>query len=72
MKFAILQIHPEVFRQLLQLPENAIVRRINVPHDKYGVVEVTVENVGWETAEAQVIMTTTGQMVDGEIDWGFE
>jgi len=72
MKFAILQIHPEVFRQLLQLPENAIVRAINVPHNRYGAVEVTLENVGWETAEGQMMMSTDGQIVDGKIDWGFE
>jgi len=71
MKMAILCIHPAIFRELLQLPDDAVIRNIHVPHDRYGVLEVTIEGAGWETAEGQVLMSTTGQIVDNKIDWGF-
>jgi hypothetical protein len=70
MKAAIIVIDPELFRELLQLPEKAIVRRINVPYDRYGIIEIVLENVGWETAEGQYILhTPPATIVDSKIDW---
>ena len=71
MKLAILRMSPEVFRELLQLPDGALLRGVSTNMNEYCVLELLVEGVGWETAEGNKIMIApSAKITDGVIDWG--
>ena len=55
-KMAILTATPEVIRELLQLPDNAVIRNIRSRYDYYGNLEIVVEGVGWDIMEGQPVM----------------
>ena len=71
-KMAILRITPEVLRNILQLPDNCEVVRVDTAFDCRGVIEVVLEGVGWDTAEGMAILRCDhAVMTDGKIDWRF-
>lgn len=68
-KLAILQISPELLRELFQLPDGAEVLDLRVPIDYRGLLEVKIAGAGWPTLEGQAIMRTVGT-VTREFDAG--
>lgn len=80
-KMAVLRLTAEAFRELLQLPPEVEVLRVNVPYDMRGRLDIVIEGVGWDVPENGAICPTYGSVtrqVDGEgsvlrstIDWGF-
>jgi hypothetical protein len=77
---AILQIHPAYLRELLQLPDGATLDRIEVPHDRAGLLELRIRGAGWPTVPGEMLTRTTGTVTvlrDAEgrevartVDWG--
>ena len=68
-RFAMFDITPEYLSILLQLPEGATLRAVDCPADRFGVMRIVVEGVGWETYEGQTIHQTVSTITDGKIDW---
>jgi len=69
-RFAMFDITPECLSVLLQLPEGAILRRVEAPADRYGTMRIVLEGVGWETPEGgEIIRTPTATITNGTIDW---
>lgn len=74
-RMAILEIHPQAFRDLLQLPEGAEISDLRLNIDRRGVLEVKIDGAGWEVREGECLMRTTGTVTTEEngrrcIDWG--
>lgn len=74
-RMAILEIHPQAFRDLLQLPEGAEISDLRLNIDRRGVLEVKIDGAGWEVREGECLMRTTGTVTTDEngrrcIDWG--
>lgn len=74
-RMAILEIHPKIFRDLLQLPDGAEISDLRVNIDRRGVLEVKIDGAGWEVREGECLMRTTGTVTTDElgrrvIDWG--
>lgn len=57
---AILQIHPAELRELLQLPDGATLDRIEVPHDRAGLLEMRIRGAGWPTVPGEMLTRTRG------------
>lgn len=80
LRLAILQITPELLRELFQLPDGAEILDLRVPIDYRGLLEVKIMGAGWQTLEGQGIMRTVGTVkqeydaeggvVNRSIDWG--
>ncbi|MFA6204401.1 MAG: hypothetical protein WC710_14580 [Gallionella sp.] len=76
----ILQITPEILRELFQLPEGAEILDLHIPMSYRGLLEVRVMGAGWPTMEGYSIMRTGGTVqkeydADGKVvsrivDWG--
>ena len=71
-RMAILQIAPELLREIFCLPEGAEIVDLRVPVERMGVLEVKISGAGWPTPEGNVIMRTTGTMTKSDrcIDLG--
>lgn len=79
-QLAILQISPELLRELFQLPDGAEVLDLRVPIDYRGLLDVKIAGAGWPTLEGQAIRRTTGTVtrefsaegveVRRSINWG--
>jgi hypothetical protein len=74
MKRAIITATPEFLREVLHIPDGAIITDIRVPFDNPGILEIALEGAGWETPEgfyiqkAQVgTVKKNGDKLD--IDW---
>jgi hypothetical protein len=80
MKLAILQVSPDMLRELFQLPEGAEILDLRIPLDYRGLLEVKICGAGWETLEGQPIQRVVGTVtrhfddygneVQKSIDWG--
>ena len=74
-KMAILQVTPEVIRELLHLPDGAVLTDLRVPFHMPGVLELKIEGAGWNTPEAGALCVADPCTVvrgdDGSIsvDW---
>lgn len=74
-RMAILEIHPQIFRDLLQLPDGAEIIDLRVNIERHGVLEVKIDGAGWEVREGEFLMRATGIVKTDEqgskrIDWG--
>ena len=77
---AILRLTPQAVRQLLQLPDEVDVIRVEVPQNHRSGLDVVIEGAGWPTPEGGLIQSTHGTVTQGvdaegkliryEIDWG--
>ena len=65
-RMAILEIHPQAFRDLLQLPEGAEISDLRLNIDRRGVLEVKIDGAGWEVREGECLMRTTGTVTTDE------
>lgn len=73
MKRCIIDIEPHVFRQLLQLPEGALIEDVRVSYERCGVLEIRMSGCGWETPEGYILKHSKGTVEhDGLIMWDFE
>lgn len=80
-KQAILEIAPELLRELFCLPPGAEIVDLRVDINRRGVLELKIDGAGWLTDEGAMLMRTTGVItrefdVDGKetrrsIEWGF-
>lgn len=80
MKAAILEITPEAFRQMLQLPKEATVIDVESNLYRHGVLQIKVVGVGPEVPDGACIQSFSGTIcqarsADGDllepvIDWG--
>ena len=80
MKAAILEISPEAFRQMLQLPKEATVIDVEPNLYRHGVLQIKVVGVGPDVPEGACIQRFSGTIyqarsADGDllepvIDWG--
>lgn len=77
-RMAILEVSPEMFRELFQLPPGCEVVGVSVPFDRPGLIEISIRGAGWPTPPGAVLQHTTGALyrgktMDGErmyvIDW---
>jgi len=74
-RMAILEINPQAFRDLLQLPKGAEISDLRLDIERRGVLEVKIDGAGWEVCEGECLMRTTGTVTTDEkgrrvIDWG--
>ncbi len=80
-KQAILEIAPELLREIFCLPPGAEIVDLRVDINRRGVLELKIHGAGWLTDEGAMLMRTTGTVtreIDDEgketrrsIDWGF-
>ena len=80
-KMCILKVAPEVLRDLLQLPPEATLIKVESPYCMLGVVHLVVEGIGWDTPEGGAILIApsavisdvrdeNGTITSRTIDWG--
>lgn len=80
-KMAVLCMTADAFRELLQLPADVEVVRVELPPEQRGGLNIYIEGAGWDTSEGDRIMSTFGTVTvqrDSEgnitrstIDWAF-
>ena len=75
LKMAVLEIHPRMFREILQLPEGAEVVDMRIAIDRRGILELKIVGAGFDTKEGEVIRRVTGTVTKNAggwpfIDWG--
>lgn len=63
-KMAILQVTPEALRELLHLPDAAIVVEVRTNWDSRGVLEVKIEGAGWLTSEGSAVQKAEMVTID--------
>ena len=80
-KMALLRVTPEALRDLLQLPLEVEVIRVEMAPGYRGLLHVVIEGAGWDTPEGGVIMPApvgiatqnsdaAGNITNRVIDWG--
>jgi len=74
-RMAILEIHPQAFRDLLQLPAGAEISDLRLDIERRGVLEVKIDGAGWVVREGECLTRTTGIVTTDEkgrrvINWG--
>jgi hypothetical protein len=79
-RMAILEISPEILREVFQLPEGAEILDLRVPIDYRGMLEVKIIGAGWEIPRGAAIVRTRGTIIQEfdatgaetrkVIDWG--
>lgn len=66
---AILHIAAIHLQKLLQIPEEATIDGIELDFCQPDLVLVRIVGSGWPTGQGQTIVSTTGSVTDGVIDW---
>lgn len=66
---AILQINAGYLQKLLQIPEEAEIDGIALDFCQPDLVLIRIVGAGWPTGPGQTIVPTTGNVMDGVIDW---
>lgn len=55
-RMAILRVTPDILREVLNLPEHAVVTQVEGHFEKPGTVDVMVKGIGWEMLEWECVM----------------
>ena len=67
-KMAILRVTPEALRELLYLPDGAILDDVDVPFNAPGTLLLKVSGAGWDTPEGGAIVTANSATTDRNPD----